>query len=57
MTVTCGEARTMLRNALDVTELEVFAQSDDLPLTRGEAARMLYQAAKLHENAGKSETF
>ena len=57
MTVTCGEARTMLRNALDVTELEVLAQSDDLPLTRGEAARMLYQAANLHEDAGKSETF
>ena len=56
MTVTCTEARTMLRNALDVTELEVFAQNDDLPLTRGEAARMLYQARNLAKEAGKADT-
>ena len=57
VTVTHAEARTMLRNALDATELEVFAQADDLALTRGEAARMLYQAAKRSEEAGKKATF
>ena len=55
--ITHAEAQTMLRNALDAAELEVFAQEDGRPLTRGDAARMLYQAAKLSEDAGKDATF
>ena len=57
VTVTHAEARTMLRNALDVTEMEVFAQEDHATLTRGEAAKILYQAAKRSEEAGKKATF
>lgn len=53
--ITQAEARLMLQNALDEAAQTLFAETADGPLTRGEAARMLYQAAKLAENAGKAD--
>jgi len=55
LTITRAEARQMLENALDQAAEEVFSESTDAPLTRSDAARMLYQAAKLAETAGKRE--
>lgn len=55
--ITEEEANILLRNALDLTAAEAFAEAGDQPLTRGTAAQLLYRAAKLAENAGKSETF
>lgn len=57
MTITEAEANTMLRNALDLSVEEAFAEEGDRPLTRSIAAQILYRAAKLAENAGRSETF
>lgn len=45
--ITGIEAAMMLESALD--SAEAFAQPDDSPLTRGEAAQVLYQASKLQE--------
>ena len=42
----------MLENALDQA---VFEDSADIPLTRSEAAQMLYQASRLAGNAGKQD--
>ena len=53
--ITGAEADQMLRNALDLTAEEVFAQDADTALTRGEAANILYRAAKMAKNAGKTE--
>ena len=55
VTITQAEARLMLQNALDQAAEEVFAGTADAPLTRGDAAQMLYRAAQLAEDAGKSE--
>ena len=52
--ITQAEARLMVQNALDNTS-EVFADTGDAPLTRAEAAQLLYQAAKLAETAGKTD--
>lgn len=52
--ITEAEAGTMLRNALDLSAAETFAQTSEAPLTRGEAAQVLYQAVKLLE--GSEET-
>ncbi len=51
--ITAGEAAAMVRSALD-TEA-VFAQISDEPLTRGEAAQILYQTAKLAAESGETE--
>ncbi len=48
-TITHTEAAGMLRNALDLTAEETFAQSTDTPVTREAAAELLYRAAKLAE--------
>ena len=53
--ITGAEADIMLQNALDLTAEQTFAQSTDAPLTRGEAAQVLYQAAKLMKDAGETE--
>lgn len=53
--ITEAEAAIMLRNALDLTAEEAFAETTDAALTRGEAAQVLYRAAKLAEDAGKTE--
>lgn len=44
--ITGAEVAVMLQNALDMTEEETFAQVTDTPMTRGEAAQVLYQAVK-----------
>ena len=44
--ITCAEAAGMLRNALDLEAETVFAQVTDSPMTRGEAAQLLYSAVK-----------
>lgn len=46
--ITGAEASAMVQNALDVTE--TFAEATDTPLTRGEAAQVLYQAVKIAES-------
>lgn len=56
MTITQAEARLMLLNALDDSAEEAFAETADAPLTRSDAAQMLYQAAQLAEDAGKKDT-
>lgn len=53
--ITQAEAQLMLQNALDQAAGEVFSDTADAPLTRADAARMLYQAAKLAEDAGKKD--
>lgn len=53
--ITHTEAAGMLRNALDLTAEETFAQSTDTPVTREAAAQMLYQAAKLAEGQKMDE--
>lgn len=55
VTITQAEARLMLQNALDQSAEEVFAETTDAPLTRSDAAQLLYQASKLAEAAGKRE--
>lgn len=45
--ITGAEAAVMLENALDVP---AFAELTEEPLTRGQAAKVLYEAAKLREN-------
>ena len=50
--ITQAEASRMLENALDQA---VFEDSADIPLTRSEAAQMLYQASRLAGNAGKQD--
>ncbi len=52
--VTMAEACAMVRSALDNAE-PVFSGEDDTPLTRGDAAKLLYQAARAAENAGKKD--
>ena len=54
-TITGAEAEAMLRIALEETAEETFAEAADQPVTRGQAARMLYRAAKLAEDAGETE--
>ena len=54
-TITGAEAEAMLRIALEETAEENFAEAADQPVTRGQAARMLYRAAKLAEDAGETE--
>jgi hypothetical protein len=54
--ITQSEARLMLQNALDSDAEEVFSEDSNEPLTRAEAAQMLYQAARLAEDAGKKDT-
>lgn len=49
--ITRADAQIMLNNVLD----NGFAEAADGPLTRADAAQMLYQAARLAENAGKSD--
>lgn len=53
--ITEGEAAAMICTALNESDVEAFAETGDQPLTRGEAAQILYRAAKLAENAGKNE--
>ena len=50
-----AEAHTMLYNALDESLQAGVLEEEEGPLTRGEAAQLLYQAAKLSENMGKSD--
>lgn len=45
--ITEGEAEILLRGALKLDSQTVFAQTDDAPLTRGCAAKLLYEAATL----------
>ena len=49
--ITGAEVSTMLQNALDLSAAETFAASSDAPMTRGEAAQVLYQAAKTAQNS------
>ena len=51
VTITRSDAQAMLGNVLDME----FADTADAPLTRADAAQMLYEAAKLAETAGKSD--
>ena len=53
--ITAAEAEAMVRIALDGETEETFSSSGDQPLTRGQAARMLYRAAKMAAEAGKTE--
>nr|MBQ8243854.1 cadherin-like domain-containing protein [Oscillospiraceae bacterium] len=53
--ITGAEAEAMLRIALDTDTEEVFAQSGEQCVTRGQAAQMLYRAAKIAEEAGETE--
>ena len=55
MPITGSEAGILLRNALDLSAAETLAQTSDAPLTRGEAAQLLYQAAKLLENSEEAD--
>ena len=48
--ITGAEALQMLRSALDTDAVETFAAATDSPLTRGEAAQILYQAVKTMES-------
>lgn len=48
--ITGAEVSVMLRNALDMTAEETFAEVSDTPLTRGDAAQVLYQAVKAAES-------
>ncbi len=52
VTITDAEAWAMVGNALEDAEL-VLAGDAHSPLTRADAAQLLYQAAKAAENAGK----
>ncbi len=54
VTITAAEACAMVRSALDDAET-VFAGSEDAPLTRGDAAQLLYRAAKMAGEAGKKD--
>ena len=53
--IRASEAEAMLRIALDLTAEEAFSESGEETVTRGRAARMLYDAAKYRETAGKTE--
>lgn len=44
--ITGAEAAVLLRNALDTQTEEAFSQTTDTPITRADAAQMLYQAVK-----------
>ena len=44
--ITGEEVSILLHNALDMTVEEAFAESTDTPVTRGQAAQLLYQAVK-----------
>ena len=44
--ITEQEVSILLRNALDLTAEEAFAEQEDSPVTRGQAAQLLYQAVK-----------
>jgi hypothetical protein len=48
--ITGTEAAAMIQNALDVDALEAFALGEET-LTRGDAAQVLYQTARLAEDA------
>ena len=48
--ITGAEVSVMLQNALDISAEETFAEATDTPLTRGEAAQVLYQAVKMAED-------
>lgn len=50
--ITGAEASVMLQNALDLTAEETFGELSGEPLTRGEAAQVLYEAAKLAADPG-----
>lgn len=50
--ITQAEAHRMLENALDQA---IFNTSSDMPLTRSDAAQLLYQASRLAETDGKQE--
>ena len=52
--ITRAEAHTMLCNALDESLQTGAPEAEDGPLTRAEASLLLYQAAKLAEDLGKS---
>ncbi len=52
--ITAAEAEAMVRIALDGETEAVFAEAET-SVTRGQAARLLYQTAKLAETAGKEE--
>lgn len=54
-TITQGEARLMLRNVLDDAAPTALSAVSEAPLTRSDAAQMLYQAATLAQAAGKSD--
>ena len=53
--ITRAEAAAMVEIALDSSDEEVFADLTDAPLTRGDAAQVLYQAAKAVEEMGMTE--
>ncbi|MBQ3193458.1 MAG: S-layer homology domain-containing protein [Oscillospiraceae bacterium] len=44
--ITGAEVAVMLRNALDLSAQESFAQDEDTPITRSQAANILYQTVK-----------
>lgn len=54
-TITEAEVGILLQNALDLTAAEAFAETTDTPLTRGEAAQVLYQAVKTLESAKEED--
>ena len=56
LAITRGEARTMVQTALDHSVEEVFAEDTDAPLTRSDAAQMLYLASALARDLGKSDS-
>lgn len=53
--ITEGEADILLCNALDAFAGESFPENGEAPLTRAAAAQILYRAAKLAEDSGKTE--
>ena len=52
--ITGAEATAMLRSALDTDAVETFAQAETV-VTRSDAARMLYQAVKIHNRRVEEE--
>ena len=53
--ITGEEAGILLRNALNLSAAETFSQDAQEPLTRGEAAQMLYRAVKMLEASEETD--
>lgn len=53
-TITGAEVNLLLQNALDLSTAETFAENAD-PITRGQAAQMLYEASRLAGSMGNMD--